>query len=87
MSEYVEARYVKHILRKAQLAEPELASQLINELFRDLSSLRTLSDAGQQTLKSIHALAVSLARGRSLHPNEWDPANSAAEAWYQGALE
>jgi hypothetical protein len=87
MSEYVEARYVKHVLRKAQLAERELASQLINELFRDLSSLQTLSDAGQQTLKSIHSLAVSLSRGRSLHPNEWDAANNAAEAWYQGASE
>jgi hypothetical protein len=86
MSEYVEARYVKYVLRKAQDAEQEVASQVINDLFRDLSSLQTLSNAGQQTLPSIRLLAVSLSRRRSLHAHEWDAANNAAEAWCQSAL-
>ena len=86
MSEYVEARYVKYVLRKAQFTEQEVASQLINDLFRDLSSLQTLSNAGQQTLPSIHLLAVGLSRRRSLHAHEWDATNSAAEAWCQSAL-
>jgi hypothetical protein len=86
MSEYVEARYAKYVLQKARSAEQQVASQLINDLFRDLSSLQTSSDAGEQTLKSIRLLAVSLSRGRSLHPFEWDATNNAAEAWYQSAL-
>ena len=85
MSEYVEARYVKYVLRKAQLAEQEVASQLINDLFRDLSSLQTLSNAGQQTLSSLRLLAITLSR-RSLHAHEWDAGNKAAEAWCQSAL-
>jgi hypothetical protein len=86
MSEYVEARYVKYVLRKAQFAELEVASQLINDLFRDLSLLQTLSDAGQQTLTSIRLLSVSLSHGRSLHAYEWDAAKNVAEAWCQSAL-
>ena len=86
MSEYVEARYVKYVLRKAQLTEQEVASQLINDLFRDLSSLQTLSDGGQQTLSSLRLLAISLSRRRSLHAHEWDAGNNAAEAWCQSAL-
>jgi hypothetical protein len=62
VSEYVEARYVKFVLRKAQLAEhPLAASQMINELLRDLSSLQTLNDASAQTLASIRLLALILA--------------------------
>jgi hypothetical protein len=85
MSEYVEARYVKYVLRKAQFAEQEVASELINDLFRDLSSLQTLSNAGQQTLPSIRLLAISLCRRPSLDVHEWDAANNAAEAWCQSA--
>jgi hypothetical protein len=32
MSEYVEARYAKLVLREARLAEEDVASKLINEL-------------------------------------------------------
>jgi hypothetical protein len=32
MSEYVETRYVKYVLRKAQFAEQEVSPQLITDL-------------------------------------------------------
>jgi hypothetical protein len=41
MSEYVEARYAKLVLREARLAEEDVASKLINELLHDLKSFKT----------------------------------------------
>jgi hypothetical protein len=41
MSEYVEARYVKLVLREARLAEEDVASKLINELLHDLNRFKT----------------------------------------------
>ena len=73
MSEYVEARYVKIALEEARSAEPNVAAKLIYDLLRDLSSLQRLSEAREQTLKSIQLLALSLAR-RSIHAREWDAA-------------
>ena len=40
MSDYVEARYAKLVLREARLAEEDIASKLVNELLHDLGSLR-----------------------------------------------
>ena len=74
MSEYVEARYVKLALEEARSAGPN-----------DLSSLQRLSQAREQTLKSIQLLALSLAR-RSIHAGEWNAANEATHAWCEGAL-
>jgi len=45
MSEYVEARYAKLVLREARLAEEDVASKLINELLHDLKSLQNLNSA------------------------------------------
>ena len=39
MSEYVEARYARLMLREARLADQDVACKLINDLLRDLSSL------------------------------------------------
>jgi hypothetical protein len=86
MSEYVEARYAKLILDEARLAEQDVASKLIKDLLRDLSSLQRLNCASAQTLTSIRMLALSLDDGRSLHVHEWDAANRAAEAWCQSAF-
>ena len=44
MSEYVETRYVKSVLREARLAVQKIAATMINDLLRDLSSLQTLND-------------------------------------------
>jgi hypothetical protein len=85
MSEYVEARYVKLVLQEARSAEPNVALKLIYDLLRDLSSLRKLSEAREQTLTSIRLLALSLAR-RSIHAREWDAANKATDAWCESAL-
>ena len=85
MSEYVEARYVKLALEEARSAEPNLAAKLIYDLLRDLSSLQRLSEAREQTLKSIQLLALSLAR-RSIRAREWDAANKATDAWCESAL-
>ena len=85
MSEYVEARYVKIALEEARSAEPNVAAKLIYDLLRDLSSLQRLSEAREQTLKSIQLLALSLAR-RSIHAREWDAANEATDAWCESAL-
>ena len=85
MSEYVEARYVKSVLQEARSAEPDGAAKLINDLLRDLSSLQRLSEAREQTLKSIQLLALSLAR-RSIPAREWDAASKATDAWCESAL-
>ena len=85
MSEYVEARYVKLTLEEARSAGPNVAAKLIYDLLRDLSSLQRLSQAREQTLKSIQLLALSLAR-RSIHAGEWNAANEATHAWCEGAL-
>jgi hypothetical protein len=86
MSEYVEARYAKLILDEARLAEQDVASKLVKELLRDLSSLQRLNCASAQTVSSIRLLALSLDGGQSLHVREWDAANRAAEAWCQSAF-
>jgi hypothetical protein len=86
MSEYVEARYAKLILDEARLAEQDVASKLIKELLRDLSSQQRLNCASAQTVSSIRLLALSLDGGQSLHVREWDAANRAAEAWCQSAF-
>ena len=38
MSEYVEARYAKLVLREASAAKDDVASRLVNDLLRDLYS-------------------------------------------------
>jgi hypothetical protein len=45
---YVEARYVKSVLREAQSADQDVACKLIDDLLRDLRSLQTLNDASAQ---------------------------------------
>jgi hypothetical protein len=86
MTDYVEARYVKFVLRKAQAAESDVASELVHDLLRDLHSIQTKNDAGAQTLRSIRSLALSFERRRSLHAREWQAANEAVEAWCKSAL-
>jgi hypothetical protein len=86
MTDYVEARYVKFVLRKAQAAETDVASELVHDLLRDLHSIQTKNDAGAQTLRSIRSLALSFERRRSLHAREWQAANEAVEAWCKSAL-
>ena len=85
MSEYVEARYAKLVLREARVAEDDLASRLVNELLRDLSSRQKLNPARAQALTSIRALALSLGQPQSPHVSEWEAALQAAEAWCQNA--
>ena len=60
MSEYVEARYAKLVLREARLAEDDVASKLINELLRDLKSFQGLNSARVQAVTSIRQLSLSL---------------------------
>jgi hypothetical protein len=87
MSEYVEARYAKLVLREARLADQDAACKLINDLLRDLSSLQTLNCSSARTLTSLRSLALSLDRSQSLHVlDEWDAANQAAEAWCKSAF-
>jgi hypothetical protein len=45
MSEYVEARYAKLVLREARQAKEDLASKLINDLLHDLKSFQNLNSA------------------------------------------
>jgi len=71
MSEYVEARYAKLVLREARLAEEDVASKLINELLRDLKSFPDLNSARVQAVTSIRQLSLSLDRPQSLHAREW----------------
>jgi len=68
MSEYVEARYVKLALEEARSMKPNVAAKLIYDLWCDLSSFRRLSEAREQTLKSIQLLALSLARAKPCSP-------------------
>jgi hypothetical protein len=87
MSEYVEARYVKSVLREARSVEPEVAATLINGLLRDLSSGQRVGEASEQVLTSIRSLALSLAHRRSIHASEWDAVTEATDAWCQSAFE
>jgi hypothetical protein len=76
MSEYVEARYAKLVLREARLAEEDLASKLINELLHDLKSFQNLNSARAPAVTSIRQLSRSLDRPQSQieltshHPDE-----------------
>jgi len=85
MSEYVEARYAKLVLREARVAKEDVASKLVNDLLRDLGSLQELNSAGAQALTSIRLLALGLDQPQSLHAREWEAAHQAAEAWCQTA--
>jgi hypothetical protein len=86
MSDYVEARYAKLVLREARLAEEDIASRLVNELLHDLGSLRESNAARARALTSIHLLALSLDYPQSRHIREWDAADQATEAWCQNAF-
>jgi hypothetical protein len=81
MSEYVEARYAKLVLREARLAGEDVASKLINDLLHDLKSFQNLNSARAQAVTSIRQLSLSLDRPQSLHAREWEAADQAAEAW------
>jgi hypothetical protein len=83
MSEYVEARYAKLVLREARLAEEDLASKLINELLHDLKSFQNLNSARAEAVTSIRQLSLSLDRPQS---REWEAADQAAEAWCRNAF-
>jgi hypothetical protein len=85
MSEYVEARYARLVLREACRKEDE-AAKLINDLLRDLDSLQDSNSARAEALTSIRLLALNLDRPRSTHTHEWEVANRAAEAWCQNAF-
>jgi len=85
MSEYVEARYARLVLREARVAKDEMASKLVNDLLHDLGSFRTMNSARTQALTSIRTLALSLDHRRSLCIHEWEAADQAAEAWCQNA--
>ena len=52
MSEYVEARYAKLVLREARVAKDDVASRLINDLLRDLYLPQKLNPARAQALTS-----------------------------------
>jgi hypothetical protein len=86
MSEYVEARYARLVLREARLAEEEVASKLINELLHDLKSFQNLNSARTQAVTSIRQLALNLDRPQSLHARDWEAADQAAEAWCRNAF-
>ena len=85
MSEYVEARYAKLVLREARLANEDTASKLVNGLLRDLGSLQRPNSARAQAVTSIRLLALSLDQPHVLHVREWEAAYQAAEAWCQNA--
>jgi hypothetical protein len=85
MSDYVEARCAKLVLREARLAKEDVASKLVNELLYDLGSLQESNAARARALTSIHLLALSLDHPQSRHIREWDVADQAAEAWCQNA--
>jgi len=86
MSEYVEARYARLVLREARLAEEDVASRLISELSHDLKSCQNLNSARTQAVTSIRQLALSLNRPQSLHARDWEAADQAAEAWCRNAF-
>ena len=85
MSEYVEARYAKLILREAEVANEDVASKLVNGLLRDLNSTKKLNSARAQALTSIRVLAHRLHQPHSFHVREWEAAHQAAEDWCQNA--
>lgn len=85
MSEYVEARYAKFVLRDAEVAKDDLASKLVNDLLRDLNSPQRLNSARAQALTSIRVLAHTFHQTRSFHVREWEAAHQAAEDWCQKA--
>jgi hypothetical protein len=62
MSEYVEARYAKLVLREARLAEEDVASKLINELLHDLKSFQNLNSARAQRYASSRSVLIGLNR-------------------------
>ena len=84
MSEYVEARYAKLILREARSVNDAEASRIVNDLLRDLSPLHTSNAARAQALTSIRMLALSLDRPQS-HLREWEAVDQATEAWCRNA--
>jgi hypothetical protein len=87
MSEYVEARYAKLVLREARQAKEDVASRLVNDLLRDLASSEVLDPPRRaQALMSIRLLALSLDHPLSPHFREWEAAHQAAEAWCQNAF-
>ena len=86
MSEYVEARYAKLVLREARAAKDDVASRLVNDLLRDLYSPQKLNPARAQALTSLRVLALSLDHPQSLHVGEWEAAHQAAEAWCHNAF-
>ena len=65
MSEYVEARYARLMLRDLQAATQDEAAKRLNDLLRDLGSPQRLSSAGAKALTSIGLLALSLDRPQS----------------------
>ena len=85
MSEYVEARYAKLVLREARVAKDDVASQLVNDLLRDLNSPQELNSARAQAVTSIRVLAHRLRQPHSLLVREWEAAYQAADAWCQNA--
>ena len=85
MSEYVEARYAKLVLREAEVAKDDVASKLVNDLLRDLKSPQRLNSARAQALTSIRVLAHKLYQPHSFRVREWEAAHQAAEEWCQNA--
>ena len=85
MSEYVEARYAKLILREARLVDEAQASRLVNDLLRDLKPVRPFNDARAQALTSLRVLALSLEHPQSRVLHEWEAADQATEAWCRNA--
>jgi hypothetical protein len=85
MSEYVEARYAKLVLREAEVAEDDVASKLVNDLLRDLKSPQSLNSARAQALTTIRVLAHKLYQPHSFRVREWEAAHQAAEEWCQNA--
>ena len=86
MSEYVEARYAKLVLREARLAEENVAAKLINELVHDLKPFHNLNSARAQAVTSIRQLALSLDTPQSLLARDWEAADQAAEVWCRNAF-
>jgi hypothetical protein len=86
MSEYVEARYAKLMLREANTAAEGEAAKLVNTLLHDLGTNEKSDFARAQALASIRLLARSLDHPRKLPLYEWETANQAAEAWCKGAF-
>ena len=86
MSEYVEARYAKLVLREARFAEENVAAKLINGLLHDLKPFHNSNSARAQAVTSIRQLALSLDRPQLLHARDWEAADQAAEVWCRNAF-